>query len=68
MASHLNFNYEISKAFNDSQMSSVLSLDVQKAFDIINWDILFDKLRMLHSGSFFYLSNYKSPYNDYFQM
>ena len=40
----LNLVNEISKAFNDDQMSSVLSLDVQKAFDIINWDILFQKL------------------------
>ena len=40
----LNIVNEISKSFNDGQMSSVLSLDVQKAFDIINWDILFYKL------------------------
>ena len=40
----LNLINDISKAFNDDQMSSVLSLDVQKAFDIINWDILFAKL------------------------
>ena len=35
---------KISKAFNDDQMASVLSLDVQKAFDIVNWNILFKKL------------------------
>ena len=55
----INLVNRLSEAFNSQEIGSVLSLDCMKAFDMVDWQVLFQKLSNLGvRGS--YLSFFKS--------